>query len=119
MTDTKRPASVKEYKKLLPPQTVQIFEELYELGRSEAPEAAEVISYSIPALRLNSRTFVYFSGWKDHVSIHPVPKADVLQEKIRPYVKGKGTVSFPLDKKLPAGLIKEIVRALCVEIAKQ
>ena len=75
------------------------------------PGAEEVISYSIPAFKLNKRILVYFAGWSDHVSVYPVPKANqALQKEISKYQTGKGTLQFPLDKPLPVKFISKIVK---------
>jgi uncharacterized protein YdhG (YjbR/CyaY superfamily) len=51
--------------------------------RKAMPRADEVISYSIPAYKLNGRVVIFFAGWKQHYSItlhsldatvaHPLP----------------------------------------------
>jgi uncharacterized protein YdhG (YjbR/CyaY superfamily) len=35
------------------------------------PKAEEVISYSIPAYKLNGSAVLYFAGWKQHYSLYP------------------------------------------------
>jgi hypothetical protein len=55
---------------------------------------------------------VYISGWKDHVAMYPVPRSDELQAKLAPYIKGKGTLWFALDKPLPKSLIEKAVQQL-------
>ena len=41
-----------------------------------------------------------------------MPKDPALREQLTPYIKGKGTLWFPLDQPLPTELIKKVVRAL-------
>lgn len=80
--------------------------------RKAAPNVEEVISYQIPAFRLNNRMLMYMSGWKDHVSIYPIPHAsEALLEELKPYIKGKGTLWFGLDKPLPKSIIEKVIKA--------
>jgi uncharacterized protein YdhG (YjbR/CyaY superfamily) len=53
---------------------------------------------------------VYFTAFKNHVSMYPIPPGpEFFKKEIAPYVKGKGTMQFPLDKPIPYDLIKKIV----------
>ena len=52
---------------------------------------------------------MYFAGWTSHISLYPVPKGDAaFQEDIKPYVGGKGTLKFVLNKPIPYDLIKKV-----------
>jgi uncharacterized protein YdhG (YjbR/CyaY superfamily) len=75
------------------------------------PEAGEKISYGIPTFTLNDKYFIYIAGYNKHVSIYPIPPGDETFEKeLAPYVAGKGTVRFALDKPLPLSLIRKIIK---------
>jgi uncharacterized protein YdhG (YjbR/CyaY superfamily) len=77
------------------------------------PEAEEGISYQIPAFKVNGRYFIYFSGYKQHVSLYPAPSFDAfLKGRLAPYLSGKGTVKFPIDKPVPYHLVEDIAKAL-------
>ncbi len=85
--------------------------------RSAAPpEATEIISYGIPAFR-HKGVLVWFAAFSNHCSLFPT--ASVL-EKFRSDLKGysisKGTIQFPVDKPLPAALIKKMVKARVAQI---
>ena len=80
---------------------------------SVVPEAGEKISYQIPAVTLNGKTLVQFAGWKQHVSLYPVPDLDpAFAAELAPYLAGKGTVRFPLDEPIPDGMIERLVTLL-------
>lgn len=84
-----------------------------------APEAQETISYAIPTFKVNGKYVGYFAGFKDHVSFYPIPHDDEnLSKKMKPYVAGKGTLHFSLDKPLPKELITKLVK-YWVEFRKQ
>jgi uncharacterized protein YdhG (YjbR/CyaY superfamily) len=59
---------------------------------------------------------VYFAAYKQHVAVYPVPEGSAaLTKALAPYVTGKGTARFALDKPVPLGLIKRMVKALTRE----
>jgi len=77
--------------------------------KAAAPGAEEMISYKMPAYKLNGM-LVYFAGYKAHIGFYPT--ASGIQHflpKIQDYKHSKGAVQFPIDKPLPKALISEIV----------
>ena len=79
------------------------------------PGTEERISYGIPTFSLDGRYVVYFSGWKRHVSVYPIPDTSAdraLERELKPYMAGKGTLKFALDKPLPIELIQRVARRL-------
>lgn len=86
-------------------------EEMREIFRKATPEAEETISYQIPTFKIKGKYVGYFAGFKDHVSFYPTPRGDkILIEEMKPYVAGKGTLHFSLDKPLPKELITKLVK---------
>ena len=77
--------------------------------REAAPEAEEVISYQMPAYRLQGM-LVYFAGYKNHIGFYPTSSGiKAFKQELSAYKGAKGTVQFPLDKPLPLDIIKKIV----------
>jgi uncharacterized protein YdhG (YjbR/CyaY superfamily) len=106
-----KPKSIDEYIHGFPEETQFYLEQIRAAVRKAAPDAQEVISYGIPAFMMNKSYLVYFAGYKKHVSIYPVPKGnEAFQDQISEYRAGKGTLQFPLKKKLPMGLISKVVK---------
>lgn len=102
---------IDDYISNFPEETQRVLNQIQEIIREAAPEAEETISYQIPTFKLNGKYFIYFAGWKSHVSLYPIPEGDnEFQKEITPYVAGKGTLKFPLEKPIPYELIKKVVR---------
>lgn len=110
MTRTK-PNNVDEYIAGFPGDVQKKLEQIRATIKKAAPEAEEAISYAIPAFTLKGRPLVYFAGFKNHVSLYPVPRGiEAFKKELSAYKGGKGTVQFPLDKPLPLNLITKIVK---------
>jgi uncharacterized protein YdhG (YjbR/CyaY superfamily) len=92
---------------------VEVQEQLQQLRdtiKKEAPEAVEVISYQMPAYKLNGM-LVYFAGYKNHIGFYPTGSGiESFRHKLAGYKTSKGTVQFPIDQPLPIDLITEIVK---------
>lgn len=103
--------SIDEYIAACPPDSQDYLRQVRRLIRSLAPEAKEKISYQIAAFELNGKRIIHFAGWKKHISLYPVPAGDeAFERQIEPYVDGKGTLKFPLDKPLPLRLVERIIK---------
>jgi len=80
--------------------------------RSALPsDAAEVISYRMPAFRLK-KVLVWYAAFQDHCSLFPTAAVlDQFRDELTRSKTSKGTVQFPLDGPLPSALIKKLVKA--------
>ena len=105
--------SVDEYINTFSGETKARLQSLRDLFKSAVPEAQEAISYNIPTFKLNGKYLVYFAGYKNHISIYPIPRVDEeLGKELLPFVKGKGTLQFPLSSPLPLELILRVLDCL-------
>ena len=105
------PKDVEEYIAGFPDHVQKILKKIRATIRKAAPRAEEKISYRIPTFTLNGRYFIYFAGFKNHVSIYPAPRGSAeFKKELSKYQGGKGTVQFPLDKPIPYDLITKIVK---------
>lgn len=106
-------ATVDEYIASFPSDVQRTLEEVRAAIRAAVPGTEERISYGIPTFTLNGRYVVYFSGWKRHVSVYPIPDADPeLARAIKPYMAGKGTLKFALGEPIPIELIQRVAARL-------
>lgn len=79
-------ATVDEYIASFPPDVRRTLTDVRAAIRAAVPGTEERISYGIPTFTLDGRYVVYFSGWKRHVSVYPIPDADAdLARRIAPY----------------------------------
>jgi uncharacterized protein YdhG (YjbR/CyaY superfamily) len=103
--------SVDEYISTFPPVTAKVLEELREILRTELPDAEEVISYNIPAMRVHDQTIIYFAGWKNHIALYPFSDEmlTAFAEAADYRTSGKGTIQFLYSNPLPSTFIKKII----------
>ncbi len=113
---TRPPQTIDEYLARLPEPARSTLEKTRAIIRSVVPaDATEVISYRIPAFKYKGM-LVWYAGFADHCSLFP--GASVLaafKDDLKPYSVSKGTIRFPVDKPLPATLLKKLVKAKIAE----
>jgi uncharacterized protein YdhG (YjbR/CyaY superfamily) len=109
---------VREYLAGQPPATRRQLRRIRELVRAAIPGAVDGFSYGIPALRVDGRLLIWYAGWKAHCSIYPVSAAvrRALGRDLAKYAVSKGTIRFPLDRPLPATLIRRLAKARLSEL---
>jgi uncharacterized protein YdhG (YjbR/CyaY superfamily) len=101
-------------------------------NRAVAPtEVMEVISYGIPAFKIEASKYkgivMWYAAFSDHCSLFPT--ASVIQafkKELKDYRVSKGTIHFggsssgkDKDKPLPAALLKKMVKARLAEMEKR
>ena len=102
------PTTVDEYIAAFPPEVRRILQRVRRVARAAAPEAREVISYRMPALKQNG-VLVYFAAFKNHLGLYPPIKGDAdIAKAIAPYAGEKGNLRFPFDEPIPYDLIARI-----------
>jgi len=84
--------------------------ELRKIIKDAVPKAEEVISYMMPAFKQHG-VLVYFAGCQTHIGFYPTPSGvKAFEKELTGYKYSKGAIQFPLDKPLPVGLVKKIVK---------
>lgn len=107
--------NIDDYIESFPEDIQQILRELRKTVQSAIPEATEAIKYDIPTYMLKGN-LLHFAAYKKHIGFYPVPRSNQkLLFEINPYIKGKGTLQFPLNQPIPYKLIRRIVNELVIE----
>lgn len=107
------PKSIDHYLADKPEEIRILLEKLRHTILLTAPGAVEVISYGMPAFKLDGKLLVGFAAFKNHCSFFPWNghTVDDFKEELKNYHTSKGTIQFTLEKPLPLTLIKKIVKA--------
>lgn len=89
-------------------------------------EITEVISYGIPAFKIEGPKYkgmlMWYAAFSDHCSLFPkVSVIEKFKEELKDFRVSKGTIHFGAsssgkDKPLPAALLKKMVKARIAEM---
>ena len=103
---------IDEYLSRVPGEARATLERLRADIHAAAPDATEAISYQLPTFKQDG-PLVGFGAWKNHCALYVMSTAvtDAHEKDLRRYDTSKGTVRFPVDKPLPATLVRKIVKA--------
>jgi uncharacterized protein YdhG (YjbR/CyaY superfamily) len=105
-----KPGTVDEYIASFDPDVQAILRKIRAAVNAAAPNAVEVISYRMPALRQNG-VLVYFAAFKGHIGFYPPIKGDAALEKAASaYAGAKGNLRFPYDRPIPYELIGALTK---------
>lgn len=105
----KIPASIDEYIALYPSDVQLKLQELRQVIHDAAPEATEKISWQMPTFYLHGN-LIHFAAYKKHIGLYPGDEGiEAFAGEFADFKRSKGAVQFPLDKPLPADLIRRIV----------
>jgi uncharacterized protein YdhG (YjbR/CyaY superfamily) len=106
----KAPKDIDDYIAGFSPDVQKILRRIRSTIQDAAPAAQETISYQIPAFTLNG-VLVYFAAFKQHIGFYPPVRGDAgLEKAVASYAGEKGNLRFPLDRPIPYGLIRRIVK---------
>jgi len=102
------PANVDDYIRGFSPEVQTILQQVRQVVREAAPNAQEVISYRMPALRQHG-ILVYFAAFKGHIGLYPPVRGDAgIEKAAAAYAGEKGNLRFPFNKPIPYDLIARI-----------
>jgi uncharacterized protein YdhG (YjbR/CyaY superfamily) len=109
------PKNVDEYLAGVPEPARSTLSKVRAVIRSVVPpETTEVISYRIPMFKYKGM-LVGFAAFSNHCSLFPGALPDAFRDELKQYPTSKGTIQFPMDKPLPAALVKKLVKARIAE----
>jgi uncharacterized protein YdhG (YjbR/CyaY superfamily) len=110
--------SVDDYIAAQPDATQRVLTRVRGIIRKAVPGAEEVISYQIPAYKLNGRMLMFFAGWKEHFSLYPLNAriAKAFRKDLARYETSKGTIKIPLSDPVPVKLVEGFAKMRAKEV---
>lgn len=105
-----KPVSIEEYIDASPPGVQEKLWQMHNCIREAAPDAVQSLKWGMPAYSLK-KILVTFAVFKHHIGFYPMPSAvKAFATDLKKYNTARGSIQFPLEKKLPLTLIRKIVR---------
>jgi len=88
--------------------------------RELLPTAVECMSYRMPCFKVNGKAVAGYDGFKQHNSYFPHSGGTLERLAAVPEwaEADKGTLRFPIDRRLPKAFVQQLVRARLDEIAE-
>ncbi len=113
------PKAVEAYLATVPEDARATLIKLRKTIRAAAPNATEGISYHIPTFKYKG-SLVAFAAFPTHCSFYVMSPAvmEAHKDELKSYDTAKGTIRFPVNKPLPASLVKKLVKARIEENGK-
>ena len=111
------PKNIDEYLAGIPEPGRSTLNKVRATIRSVVPkEATEAISYGMPAFKYKG-PLVCFAAFSNHCSLFPMNASLIVtfKNELKDFETSKGTIHFPLDKPMPAALLKKLVKARVAE----
>lgn len=107
----KKPATVEEYLANVPKEQQKLLQQIRSTIKKALPGSGERISYGLPCFTLDDSPVIFYAGFKNHVSVYPVPREHpAFKKELASYKGGKGTAQFPLDEPIPFDLIARMAK---------
>jgi len=110
------PKTVDEYLAGVPEPARGTLQEIRAAMRSAVPaDATEAISYRMPAFKYKG-LLMWYAAFAEHCSLFPGASViAAFKDELKGYSVSKGTIRFPVDKPLPAALVRKLVKARIAE----
>lgn len=109
------PSSIDHYISGFPKDIQEYLESVRSAIKRGAPDAQEIISYSMPAFKYYG-ILVYFAAYKNHIGFYPTTSGiQAFKTELSVYKGAKGSVQFPYNQNIPLNLITEIAKFRAME----
>ena len=82
------------------------------------PDAEQVISYNVPAFRVDGKVVAGFAAFRNHLSYLPFSGSVLseLADELAGYTQTKSALHFPVDQALPRPLVERLIAVRRAEI---
>jgi uncharacterized protein YdhG (YjbR/CyaY superfamily) len=107
------PAAVKKHYVSAPSPHRETMLEMRDRILEIVPDAQEVVSYGMPAFKVDDTIVAGLLANKNHVGYYPFSGSilKLFPEELEKYSKTVSAIHVPIDKPLPKVLIKKLIRA--------
>jgi uncharacterized protein YdhG (YjbR/CyaY superfamily) len=114
------PRNVDEYFAGVPEPARSTLHKMRAIIRSAVPpQATEATSHRIPAFKYNG-ALLWYAAFSDHCGLFPTAAViAAFKKELKGYALSKGTIQFPVDKPLPASLVRKLVKARVAQKVKK
>lgn len=114
------PKNVDEYLAGVPEPARSTLEKVRAVIRSAAPAAEETISYRMPVFKYKG-PLVGFAAFPNHCGLYLMSSTllNGFKTELAGYETATGTIRFPVDKPLPAALVRKLVKARVAQNEKR
>lgn len=104
-----RVQTVDQYLSGFPSKVGERLKKIRTIIRKAAPDAEELISYNMPAYRLNGM-LAYFAAYENHIGLYAMPTSvEQFKKELAGFKTSKGTIQFQHDEPLPEPLIAKVI----------
>jgi len=113
--------SVDQYLKTVPEPHRSTLKKLRQTILKIEPKAKEVISYGMPAYKIDEGIICGFLASKKHCSYFPFSGSvlkDLVKETAK-YDQSIGTLRFEVDKPLPQSLVRKLIKVKKTELLEK
>jgi uncharacterized protein YdhG (YjbR/CyaY superfamily) len=86
-----------------------------------APDAEQVISYNVPAFRVDGTIVAGFAAFENHLSYLPFSGSVLsdLTDELAGYTMTKSALHFGVDRPLPKRLVEQLIAVRRAEAARR
>lgn len=86
-------------------------ERMYNTVRQLVPDAAEELSYAMPAFKYKGKGLVAIMSTRKFLSLYPFGNIENLGLDLSAFEGTKGSIHFTPEKPIPEGLLRKIIEA--------
>ncbi len=111
---------VDEYLRGLPEPKRSTLQALRQTILEIVPEAEQIISYRVPAFRVDGKTIAGFAAFKEHLSYLPFSGSVLGQfaDELQDYEMTKSSLHFPVDQPLPRALVEKLIATRIADVSR-
>jgi uncharacterized protein YdhG (YjbR/CyaY superfamily) len=102
---------IDDYLKNVEPSKRKQLQRIRTLAKEIVPAAEETISYNMPTLKFEGKSFLGFDAHADHIGIYPYSGQVIpqLKDELQNYSVSKGAIRIPLDRPISKRLLKLVI----------